>query len=44
MPVFVSMFWAVAGALGTVLAGLATSVVPAVLAARVHPVEALRYE
>ena len=44
MPMFVSMFWAVAGAVGTVAAGLLTSTVPAVLAARVHPVEALRYE
>jgi len=44
MPVFVSAFWAVAGAIATVAAGLITSTVPAVLAAHIHPVEALRYE
>jgi len=44
MPLTVSAFWAAAGALATVLAGMVTSVAPALVAARVHPVEALRYE
>jgi putative ABC transport system permease protein len=44
MPVFVSAFWAVAGAVATLIAGTLTSAIPAVVAARVHPVEALRYE
>jgi ABC-type lipoprotein release transport system permease subunit len=40
----VSAFWAVAGAVATLIAGTLTSAIPAVVAARVHPVEALRYE
>jgi ABC-type antimicrobial peptide transport system permease subunit len=40
----VSAFWAVAGAVATVVAGAATSLLPAAVAARIHPVEALRYE
>jgi len=44
MPLSVSVFWAGAGAVATVLAGTLTSVAPALVAARVHPVEALRYE
>jgi putative ABC transport system permease protein len=44
LPVFVSAFWGVAGAATTILAGAAVSLIPAVMAARIHPVEALRYE
>jgi len=44
LPISVSAFWAVAGAVATVVAGAAISLVPAAVAARVHPVEALRYE
>jgi putative ABC transport system permease protein len=44
MPLTVSAFWAAAGAMATVLAGTLTSVAPAVVGARVQPVEALRYE
>ncbi len=44
MPIVVSAFWAAAGAMATVLAGTLTSVAPAVVGARVQPVEALRYE
>ena len=44
LPLFVSIFWAVAGAVVTVLAGTLISLFPAVAAARIHPVEALRYE
>jgi putative ABC transport system permease protein len=43
LPLFVSVFWAVAGAVATVLAGTLISVFPAAAAARIHPVEALRY-
>ena len=39
-----SVFWAAVGAVATVLAGLVTSSVPALAAAFVSPVEALRYE
>jgi putative ABC transport system permease protein len=44
LPISVSAFWAVAGAVATVVAGAATSLLPAAVAARIHPVEALRYE
>jgi len=44
MPLTVSAFWAAAGAVATVLAGTLTSIAPALVATRVHPVEALRYE
>jgi ABC-type antimicrobial peptide transport system permease subunit len=44
LPLSVSVFWAGAGAVATVLAGTLTSVAPALLASRIHPVEALRYE
>jgi len=44
MPITVSAFWAVAGAVATVVAGTLTSIAPALLATRIHPVEALRYE
>jgi putative ABC transport system permease protein len=44
LPISVSVFWAAAGALATVVAGTVISLLPAVAAARIHPVEALRYE
>jgi putative ABC transport system permease protein len=44
IPLSISTFWAAAGAAATVLAGTVTSAIPALLAARIHPVEALRYE
>jgi putative ABC transport system permease protein len=44
LPITLSAFWTVAGAVATVIAGLAVSLPPAVIAARVRPVEALRYE
>jgi putative ABC transport system permease protein len=44
LPISVSVFWAVVGAVATVIAGMLTSFFPALVAARVHPVEALRYE
>jgi putative ABC transport system permease protein len=44
MPLTVSAFWAASGAMATVLAGTLTSVAPAAVGARIHPVEALRYE
>ncbi len=44
LPITLSAFWAVAGAVTTVLAGAAVSLPPAFIAARIHPVEALRYE
>jgi len=44
LPISVSVFWAGAGALATVIAGTVVSLVPSLAAARVHPVEALRYE
>jgi putative ABC transport system permease protein len=43
-PLAVSAFWAAAGAVATLLAGTHTAAVPAAIGARVHPVEALRYE
>ncbi len=43
-PLAVSAFWAAAGAVATLLAGTITATVPAAIGARVHPVEALRYE
>ncbi len=43
-PLAVSAFWAGAGAVATLLAGTFTSAVPALIGARVAPVEALRYE
>lgn len=44
LPISVSVFWAGLGALATVIAGTVVSLIPAFAAARVHPVEALRYE
>jgi putative ABC transport system permease protein len=44
LPLFVSVFWAAAGAVATVLAGTLISLFPAAAAACIHPVEALRYE
>jgi len=44
LPISVSVFWAGAGGLATVIAGTAVSLFPAVAAARIRPVEALRYE
>jgi len=44
LPISVSVFWAAAGALATVVAGTIISLLPAAAAARIHPVEALRYE
>jgi len=44
LPISVSAFWAAVGAVATVIAGTLTSFLPALVAARVHPVEALRYE
>jgi putative ABC transport system permease protein len=44
LPLSVSIFWAVAGAVATLIAGTVVSLIPAVVAARAHPVEALRYE
>ncbi len=44
LPLSVSAFWAVAGALATVIMGLVISLFPAAAAARIPPVEALRYE
>jgi putative ABC transport system permease protein len=44
LPLSVSVSWAGAGALITVIAGLLTSIAPALVATRLHPVEALRYE
>ncbi|UCC69064.1 MAG: ABC transporter permease [Armatimonadota bacterium] len=44
LPISVSAFWAAAGAVATVLAGAAVSLIPAFIGAHVHPVEALRYE
>jgi hypothetical protein len=44
LPLSVSAFWAAAGAVATVLAGTLTSAAPALIATRIHPVEALRYE
>ncbi|UCC69066.1 MAG: ABC transporter permease, partial [Armatimonadota bacterium] len=44
LPISVSIFWAAAGAVATVLAGAAVSFIPAFIGAHVHPVEALRYE
>ncbi len=44
LPISVSIFWAVAGSVATVLIGTIISLFPAAIAARVHPVEALRYE
>jgi putative ABC transport system permease protein len=43
-PLAVSAFWAAAGAVATLLAGTFTSAVPALIGARVAPIEALRYE
>jgi putative ABC transport system permease protein len=44
LPITVSSFWAIIGALATIIAGTAVSLPPALVAARVHPVEALHYE
>jgi ABC-type antimicrobial peptide transport system permease subunit len=44
LPISVSVFWAGAGAIATVIAGTVISLFPAVAASRIHPVEALRYE
>jgi len=44
LPISVSMFWAVAGGVAAVVAGAIISLFPAMVAARIHPVEALRYE
>ncbi len=44
LPISVSAFWAGAGATATVIAGTVISFFPALMAARVHPVEALRHE
>ncbi len=44
LPISVSVFWAGLGTLATVIAGTVVSLVPSLAAARVHPVEALRYE
>jgi putative ABC transport system permease protein len=44
MPVTVAVFWAVAGAVVTVVAGTLTSIAPALLATRIHPVEAFRHQ
>jgi putative ABC transport system permease protein len=44
VPVSVSAFWAVTGATATIVVGALVSLLPAVAAARIHPVEALRYE
>jgi len=44
LPISVSVFWAGLGALATVIAGTVVSLIPSLAAARVHPVEALRYE
>lgn len=44
LPISVSDFWAGAGAMATVIAGSAISLFPAMAAAGIHPVEALRYE
>ncbi len=44
LPISVSMFWAAAGSVATVLAGTLISFFPAAIAARIQPVEALRYD
>jgi hypothetical protein len=44
LPMSVSIFWAATGAAATVLAGTLISLFPAAAAARIHPVEALRYK
>jgi putative ABC transport system permease protein len=44
LPISVSMFWAAAGSVATVLVGTLISLFPAAVAARIQPVEALRYE
>lgn len=44
LPISVSIFWVAAGAVATITAGAVISLFPALAAARIHPVEALRYE
>jgi predicted lysophospholipase L1 biosynthesis ABC-type transport system permease subunit len=44
VPVHVPIAWVFLSALGAILAGCLASLAPALHAARIHPVEALRYE
>jgi putative ABC transport system permease protein len=44
LPIAISIFWAVIGTVGAIIAGVLVSIPPAVAAARIHPVEALCYE
>jgi hypothetical protein len=43
-PIMVSIFWATVGSLSLIIAGTIVSLLPALIAARVNPVDALRYE
>jgi ABC-type antimicrobial peptide transport system permease subunit len=43
-PIVVSIFWATAGALSLIGAGIIASLLPALIAAKINPIDALHYE